>query len=198
MMKIVFLFLAFTLLGSGSCQSIRLDPERAMAAMDGGDSSVIIEGCGSQPVSGYTYCRVTEGDNTNQKILLHLPSSKCLNEPCVTYKVFFPSSEPSIGGSLENGKTVVEIKWSDLTKKSEFTTFDRGFWPVLIEVKWIDKDGFERTSFAEGEIRLRVLKKQYTSLHTIKDDNNFVWVWSNGGREFKYTTGLRSYTGAFK
>lgn len=199
-MRIFFLILTlFICMGASSCSGVKLAPDNVMAAVIANDSTVVIEGCGSQPVVGYTYCRVTEGDTADMKLRLHVPPSLCASKPCVNYKVFFPNGEPSLGGDVPENQSMVEIKWEDLIKKKQFGVGERGFWPILITVKWIDKDERERTSYAEGEIRLRVLRKGYIALNEINSDSNFVWSWTNNKKQiFKYTTGMRAYTGQVK
>jgi hypothetical protein len=193
-MKILFLVLTLACMGMSSCtQAVR--PDSAMAAVEAGDFTVIIEGCGNQPIVGYTYCKVTEGDATAVPITIHVPPVQCREAQCVFWKVYMPDGTPDLGDAVPKGQTTVQLSWTKLLHRDKFWAGDRGFWPVSLEVHWVDSDGHDRSSFAEGEIRLRVLKLGYTSLDGIKDDVNFVWRWATGGYEMAETTGMRAYTG---
>ena len=192
-----YILLAFFLLafiGASRCSLVTVTPDVVLAAVEAGDYTVLIEGCGNQLVPGYTYCRVREGDATDQKISLVGPPSVC-NKPdaCVFYKVYFPDGSPSIGGSISKGETKADILWTDLTKKAQFEVEDRGFWPITMEIYWLDPDGNEMQSMAIGEIRLRVFRREYMPLNNISSDPNFVWVWNQDGITAKMTTGMRAF-----
>lgn len=181
----------------GSCDH-GVKEDTAMAAGEARDVTSFIEGCGSQPVSGYTYCRVTEGDAAGQKLYLKVPPSACDQEQCVFWRIFYPSGEPALGGAVKRGETTVEINWKDLIKKDKFELGDRGYWGVLVEVHYVNMDGNPRKSLVEGEIRLRVLKRGYLSLKDIREDPNFVWSWTEKEKIYKMTTGSRAYVGDSK
>jgi hypothetical protein len=167
----------------------------AMAAIDGGDATVIIEGCGAQPIVGYTYCRVREGDAASSKLSIIAPPAQCKEKQCVFYKIFYPTGEPAVGGAIDKGVARVDVPWKMLLGRDQFGKSDRGFWPVLLEVHWIDEAGHDRKSFAEGEIRLRVMAREYQALNAISNDSNFVWSWIEGTHIFKMTTGMRAFAG---
>lgn len=190
---IVIAFIFF-LAGASSCShSVKIDT--AMAAIEAGDFTVIIEGCGNQPIPGYSYCRVTEGDAANSVITIHAPPAACKQDQCVFWKVYQPDGSTDIGGGIPRGQTNVSIAWTELIHKQKFSTGDRGFWPVTLEVHYVDTDGRDRVAVAEGEIRLRVMRAGYQPLSDVRDDSNFVWTWTTGNHVMKSTTGLRSYVG---
>jgi hypothetical protein len=165
-----------------------------MAAAEAGDYTALIEGCGNQLVQGYTYCRVREGDPTSGKIKIVVPPTQCKRpDACAFYKIYFPDGSPSIGGAIPKGETSAEIMWSDIAKKPIFSVGDRGFWPFTTEIYWLDPDGNERMTFAEGEMRMRVYRKEYEPLNQVQMDSNFVWMWEEKGVFVKSTTGARSY-----
>lgn len=195
---ILIVLLLFGCMGNSSCSIAKLNPDAAMAAVNGEDKTVIIEGCGSQSVVGYAYCRVFEGSVASQGIVLHVPPAQCVTKPCVEWKVFFPNAQPSLGGAVPDGVTTVPIAWKDLIKKDVFSPGDRGMWGVRLTVRWIDVNSREQTSVADGEVRLRVLRKEYIPLHEVKEDPAFAWSWISNGRLMRYTTGMRAYTGAQK
>lgn len=190
--RVALLFCLLFALTAAQC-SRGIKPDLAMAAVEGGDYTVLIEGCGNQVISGFTYCRMTEGDASSQVLTLIIPPAVCAQEACVFFKVFYPDSNISYGGSIPRGQTRVSIPWKDLIKKEKFEVGDRGIWGVRVEAHWVDTDGRERISVADGEIRMRVLRKEYQSLLNVKDDPNFVWDWTDNGRLIKATTGMRVY-----
>ena len=85
----------------------------------------------------------------------------------------------------------MEIPWKKLLNREHFTVGDRGFWPFTYEIKWVDQDGKPRRTMAEGEIRLRVLRKEYIPLTNVSEDPAFVWKWKERGQVVKMTTGAR-------
>lgn len=194
MKSLIVLLVMFTLVACSSCNTARPNPDKEpMSAIQGGDLTALIQGCGNQLVSGYTYCRKMEGDNTSEVVQFVAPSTKCGSDSCAELKVFFPDGSPSYGYQFKKGETVHRVKWSDLTKKSTFDVDDRGFWPFTYKVKWLDADGRVRETVTEGEIRLRVLRSGYLPLHEVQDDSNFVWKFQHDNTQVKMTTGGRTF-----
>lgn len=197
-MRALFLIaiMAVFTLGASNCSGVKMRPDTSSAlAAEANDKTVIIEGCGSQPVVGYTYCRVREGSPVDQTINFIAPPIKCKNEPCVTFTIFFPNGQPSTDIAVPRGKTSVTVAWKDIVKRDTFEKGDRGFWPVLMTYKWIDMSGNEFTSQAEGEIRMRVLAANYVPLNETGNDPNLVWKWSSGKTRFGFSTAGRAYAG---
>lgn len=191
---LLVLALALTSVGASRCAGVRLDT--AMAAIEGGDMTALIEGCGNQLVSGYTYCRVREGQvATTDTLFFVSPVVKCNTKPCVTFKVYFPDGSPTLGGSIPEGQTRVGILWKDIVKRDTFELGDRGFWPYTYEVHFMDPQGLEHTMRSEGEIRMRVISKAYVPLADVAEDSNFAWRWIENGTPVKLTTGARTYIG---
>lgn len=197
MKKFCLLLLAsvFTL-GASNCSGVKMRSDSTtVLAAEANDVTVIIQGCGQQPIVGYTYCRVREGSPTSQLVTFMAPPIKCKTKPCITYTVYYPNGEPTKDIAVPDGKTQVSLSFADLTKRSAFIKFDRGFWPVVMKYRWIDQAGNEFTTTAEGEIRLRVLALQYVSLINSPNDPNLVWKWSNSGFKYGFSTAGRSYAG---
>lgn len=191
--------LAAVLIGAqmaASCSGVR--PDAAMAAIEAGDATALVEGCGHQIIPGYTYCRVREGDGAGlSRITFVVPETDCQREgPCAFIKIFFPNGEPTLGLSVERGKTRVAIQWEDLLKRRDFRKGDAGYWPFVTTIYWIDLEARERVSKSEGEIRLRVYDRDYVPLHESRDDPAFVWTWKErSGEIIRMTTGMRTYVG---
>lgn len=169
-----------------------------MSAVEGGDFTALIEGCGHPIIAGYTYCRKTEGDAANDNLYFIGPITNCKRDFCVEYKLYGPNGEVLDGGSLNRKANRKAIPWSKILGRDTFEINDRGFWLYTYKVYWLDKDGNENTSVSEGEIRMRVIRKEYTPLDNVAHDINFVPQWSfyaRGGETIRMTTGMRTYVG---
>ncbi len=180
-------------LGASRCAWNRITPDVEASAIQSGDETALVEGCGQQLSSGLTLCRKQEGDVASDAIYFVGPPTKCVGDgPCVSFKIYFPDSTPAYGDSISQGQTRSKpIPWSMITGKQTFAMGDRGLWPFSYEVKLIDKKGQEQKSYSDGEIVLRVYKKGYIPLANIEGDPNFVWDWIENGVHVKMTTGLR-------
>lgn len=176
-----------------NCSGIAIVDTSPVYAAEANDATVIISGCGNQPVVGYTYCRVHEGqDTTKVGVSLMAPPVQCKTKPCVTFKVFFPQGQPAWGISVPDGATKVDVSWKDLLNVPSFVKDSQGFWQVVMEWNWVDENGNEHQSAALGEIRLRVLDANYTALNNVHDDKNFAWRWKNGKFNMAFSTAGRS------
>lgn len=184
---------ALAALGASQCsRAVRPDALPALA-VESNDKTVVIDGCGNQPAVGFTYCRKREGDPTTGTLTLYAPPTRCRTAPCASFLLFFPDGSPSLGFEMKSGQTSQKVEWRELTKSDSFQKDMRGFWPVLLKWKWIsDQDGQEYESIAEGEIRLRVLARDYLPLDAVKWDPNFAWKWSDGAHVFAMTTASRA------
>lgn len=184
-------FLAFLNL-SCSTGRVALDPVTSSTASDG-DGTGIVEGCGNQPIVGFSYCRMSEGDNTSQKISFIGPPAKCnQKDACVFIKIWNNQNQLVAGPSIPKGKTRVDLSWQDLVQSPTFQVGMRGIWTWNTVVYYLGPDGKERRSVAQGDIVLRVYKKGYVDLHTIDDDPAYVWEWTEGSNSYKMTSGLRA------
>lgn len=190
-----FLMLAFM---GATCTHVKPDAE--LDALAAGDNTALVEGCGNQLVSGYTYCRKREGDVGDDSLYFVGPASNCLGTgSCVSFKLYFPDgSQPAYGGSIPRGQTRVGVPWKSILGKNTFQVGDRGFWPFVMWVKYIQPDGKEYQTVSQGEIRMLVVRKEYISLSNVMDDPNFVWSWSENGVPVKMTAGSRIYVGQKK
>lgn len=198
--RIALVFLtAFMGLGASKCSNTLVRPDISpLSAAEANDKTVIIEGCGSQPVSGYAYCRMREGAETVGSFTLIAPPTQCLDDKsCVSFQILFPDGSPSVGFQVPKGMVRQPVSWRELTKTAAFQKNQRGFWPVIMRWKWVSEaDKREYESFAEGEIRLRVLAKDYLPLNEIHEDASFAWRWTEADKTIQYrmTTQGRSST----
>lgn len=165
-----------------------------LSALQGGDVTVLLEGCGSPLIVGYTYCRKYSGDASNESLAIVGPITNCKRDSCVEFKIFGPDGSLAYGDMIPKNRNRKLIPWSSLLKRGTFEELDRGFWFVVMRVYWNDADGRENISVGEGEIRLRVINKKYLPLHEVEADPNFAWAFRTlSGETVRITTGLRSY-----
>jgi len=176
------------------CNNFPVDT--AMSAFDGKDVTVPIEGCGNQPIIGFTYCRKSEGQVANDYISILGPKTNCeRDEGCVYFKIFYPNGDvPAWGAWIPKDKMRAKVFWKDLLKSDVFTVGHRGYWPIKYWVYWQHPDGHEMVSETDGEIVVRVISKKYTPLHENPEDPNFAFTGvDEKGVLLRMTTGLRAY-----
>lgn len=187
----IYLLPFFVFLINSCTSGLALDKE--IGAVEAEDLTALVQGCGNQLVSGYTYCRKMEGEATNESITFVAPISNCKNGECTELKIFYPDGSPSYGYVFKKGESKHVVKWTTLTKKNTFDVQDRGFWLFTYRIKFIDTDGRERETVTEGEIRLRVYRQAYIPLHEVPEDRNYVWKFNFDGVNVRMTTGGRTY-----
>lgn len=194
MKSLSLLFIMLCLIACSSCNDAFTSQDKeTISAIEAGDVTALVQGCGNQLVSGYTYCRKMEGENTSEVVAFVIPSSRCGEDSCAEVKIFYPDGSPTYGYQFRKGETIHRVKWSDLTKKNHFDVDDRGFWPYTYRIKWLDFEGKQRETITEGEIRLRVLRQGYIPLHEVQGDSNFVWNFKFDNTQVRMTTGGRTY-----
>lgn len=188
----------FLILGIGSCAH-GLRQDLAMAdlgvrdSMAAGDTAVIISGCGNQPIVGYTYCRITEGLVIDKIIKVHVPPAQCRPEGQSCVRVTFRTPDGrELSKNVPRGTTEASFSFLELMGHTTAVVGDRGFYPVVMEVNWVDEQGRDRTSAAEGELRVRVLRSGYESLVERAGDASVAWRWSVDGFVLEMTTALRA------
>lgn len=189
---VVAILVGISGLAASCTKGVRLDT--AMAAIEAGDKTAPIEGCGQQLQDGVLVCRKTEGDASQDQIVFVGPPAECAGkDPCVTFKIFYPDGSPSYAGSIPRGMTRIPVPWEQLLKRSTFEKNDRGFWGYSYAIRYLGPDGKERMTYSDGFIFLVVTSQGYTSLHELPDDPNYAWSWVEDGAQVKLTTGARVY-----
>jgi hypothetical protein len=206
MKKLVVFFAVLTLLlmpthalAFGRGKRVALDPVTPSTILEG-DATGLVEGCGAQPIVGFTYCRIIEGTAADKSITFIGPPAKCGREACVYFKVYNNQGVLVAGPSIPKGQTRVTVPWGKLLACPDsgacvFPLNMRGFWSFTTQVFYIGPDGRERDAVSTGDIVLRVFKTGYTPLNAVEADPAFVWEWSEGGYLYKVTSGLRAYVG---
>lgn len=183
--------------GASDCSSPVVKPDSmSVYAIDANDTTVIIQGCGSQPVVGYAYCRKREGATTNEGLTVMAPPVDCGRPECsIQVEILFPDGSPSVTKLIPKGQTRAVFSWREILKSATFERNFRGFWPVLMSWTWIGPDEREHETVIEGEIRLRVYASGYAPLNEVKEDSNFVWKWADVEKnQYRMTTSGRAST----
>lgn len=201
-MKILYVIgLLIFSLGASDC-SKKVKEDKEVWAQAGNDLTVLmdgsklVEGCGTQLQSGLLFCRVHQRQSAESEIYLVGPPAKCnRDDSCVFFKIFFPNGEPALEKALPEDSTSVAIPWKELIKRDSFELNDRGWWPVIRTIHWIDEEDRDRKTVDEGLIYLRVLRNDYKALHESPDNEYFVWHHVYNGIDVKMTSGGRTYVG---
>jgi hypothetical protein len=194
-MRLFSVLLLFPLLGC-SCSSPPklIDPQNAI---DYGDLTAIMSGCGQQLASsGYLICRENEGKTSkNEYLVVHTPPGlDCESDTCTYVRVFFPDGRPTLEKSIPKGQALIQIPWSELINKDVFDLTDRGFFSVSVTTHYKGPDNTKLKAFASGMVFMHVVRKAYTSLIENEDDENFTWIWkTENNQTLKVTTGWRVY-----
>jgi hypothetical protein len=189
-------YVTFLLFSHSACAMSRgrvaLDPVTRSTILDG-DATVVIVGCDQTPAIGFAYCRMQEGQTSDQSLGFIVPPSKCHQQECSYIKIWDHSGKLIWGGAPPKGQTRIEVSWKTLLSGLNFEVNHRGFWTVNLTVYWLDKDGNERQSVAQGDIVLRVYRKGYLPLNRVSDDPHFVWDFNEGSCRYQMTSSLRTY-----
>lgn len=191
-MKKIFLVLAFLIPLIACARAPIKDPE--IPAIKGKDFTALIEGCGNQLQAGLLNCRRYEGSSAEEMLYFVGPVTNCKREFCVEFKIYHADGNLAYGDAIPKKQFRKGVPWSKILKRPSFELGDRGFWFFTYNVFWVNSDGHEEESKSEGEIRLRVLKKDYIPLHEVVNDGAFTWDFSTrNGERVKITTGMRTY-----
>lgn len=211
---VISLLAAFALLGASSCQKGIVKPDALASAISANDYTAIVEGCGNQPIPGYTYCRVHEGEATSGVVTFMAPATVCLDKDpvtgspwtsCASVTLYDPNGNNPIEWKIPRGQTSMLKTWKEITGQDTFQKGDRGYWVFTVNWHWIDPTGRDQQTQVEGEIRMRVIATQvcpagsaclsYLPLNDAPDDPNFAWTWTQDNVILKVTTGGRTYVG---
>ena len=163
-----------------------------------GDTTLLVSGCGTQPISGFTYCRVPDGDSTaSREITIHLPNVQCMPvdrggpATCVTLYALAPNGH-EVSWDVPRGTTSWKKSLGEILGTETFHIADRGLVNLLAEIRWLDPEGNQRVSFAEGEIRVRVMARNYEALRNTSFSDNVVWRWQQDNTQLEMTAAARS------
>lgn len=157
-----------------------------------GDSSVVMDGCGEGPNSGYLFCRANDGVESNQFIRIHIPDANCDRDSCVSWRTLRKNGTISAVGSVNKGETSVMIPLSVLMDyKGPITKKQEGEYGVQIRVFHEDGDGLKRAVIADGIVRVWGVDKNYAPMAC--DDPKLGWKLKIDPKcSVHYSSGLRS------
>ncbi len=178
-----------------ACASHRTKLDAEVSSMLSNDMTAPIMGCGQQPIVGYTYCRKTEGSQTTDIISFFAPDTKCGKKVCVHGTIYSPDGQPALGVPFADNATRQDLSWMTILKSPTFEAGTRGIYLWCLSIEFLDPNGIMRTSQTCGEIRLRVVAKNYLPLHNAPSDPNFVWIWCDNKWIMKMTTNGRTFIG---
>ena len=184
-----------------ACASGGLHPDEALAALgvrdaqQAGDATVILEGDSAPPV-GFHFIRVQQGSVARGHITMQAPPAQCRPEgaSCVSWTFIRPDGS-EFGGAVPRGQTRVQIPLVQVFDSTTAELGSRGMNSILLTVKWVDDQGRDRESRAEGVVDIRVVRNGYQSLHETPTSREYAWEWTDSGRVYRMTTGLRAYAG---
>lgn len=173
--------------------------DQVMDAITANDETGLVD-CGHQVAPGFCYIRQVEGDAASSSLTFIGPPSKCDRDSCVSVKLYDNQGHVAWGDSFPKNAVRLTVPWSKVLgcvdgQPCNFEVSQRGTWTFNHEVYWKDAQGAERRSVSQGEIVLRVFRRGYLPLDTVRDDPNFAWTWTDGGLLYKVTTGLRAFVG---
>ncbi len=150
------------------------------------DVTALLVGCGQKASVGSLYCRFQAGTLPAGDIVVVVPPVQCANSSCASVTVWGPDASVVTERSVAKGQTYVVIPWATLVGPGAFQERQRGFYPVLLKWSWTDpKTGVDLSAATEGEIRLRVHKREYSPLTF--DPASQTWTWKTGGVTFGAT-----------
>jgi hypothetical protein len=182
--------LVLVLFFSTSCSNVVIDS--SVGAVESNDTTATVQGCGNPPIAGYTYCRKSVGDATNDFIVFVAPVTKCNAPPCAEWKIFDADLQPIAGDFFSATTSTAKVYWSTITGKSTFDQNDLGIFPFEFKIRYLNNQDQEGSFFVQGEIRLRVLATKYISLDNTPNDSNFTFFNTYNGYQVKMTTAGRS------
>ena len=161
-----------------------------------GDATGLIDCGAGQPLVGFCYLRVIEGDSAGRSVWFIGPPAECSREDsCVFIKVWNNQGALVWGGSIPKGRTRVEVPWKTLLGADRFEVGHRGFWTFNHEVIWKNAEGREQVSVSQGDLLVRVYRQGYQPLDKVDADPNFVWTWIDGPWRYRVTSALRAFVG---
>lgn len=175
-----------------SCALFPIPPDAGPHAIDAGDPTALLSGCGSTANVGYLYCRLPEGWTPAGEIRINIPPVKCGLTECARVAVFRSDGGRAVDVAVPEGVTSFSVPWTSLLGTQPIEQSARGFWPVLVKWVWLNDDGLLEQAIVEGEIRLRVYKASYQPLGA----EPARWTWQLGKLTLRATEKGRTFVEA--
>lgn len=177
------------------CASHRVKLDEGKSSIESNDMTSPIQGCGHQPIVGYTYCRKMEGAPTTEKITFFAPPAICKQKTCVHGTLYKPDGLPALSVPFVGGATRQDVSWTTILGSPTFAAGGRGIYLWCLAVTFTDNTGNDRTMQTCGEIRLRVVANNYIPLNNSISDQNYVWIWCYNKWIMKMTSSGRTFIG---
>lgn len=150
------------------------------------DTTALLVGCGQRAAVGSLYCRFQAGSTPTGDVVVVVPPVSCAADTCAMVTMFGPDASVVAERNVPKGQTYVVIPWQQIVGPGAFAERQRGFYPVLVKWTWTDpQTKVELAAAAEGEIRLRIHKRDYAPL--MFDPASQTWTWTVGGVTFGAT-----------
>ena len=150
------------------------------------DTTALLVGCGQRAAVGSLHCRFQAGTMPAGDVVVVVPPVSCKADNCATVTVFAPDASTVVDRTVAKGQSYVVIPWRSIVGPGPYEERQRGFYPVLVKWVWTDpQTGVELAAAAEGEIRLRVHRRDYAPLTF--DPATQTWTWAVGGVTFGAT-----------
>lgn len=159
-------------------------------ALEAGDPTALLSGCGEVASVGHIYCRFPEGWMPSGEIVVSFPASRCGEPVCGSVMIYGPDGARVVNRPIEPETTYAIIPWRSLVGDQPLERHRRGFWPVVARWRWLNADGLVEETIVEGEIRLRVHAGNYRPLGA---GDAARWRWNVGRVTFAVTTKGRAW-----
>lgn len=185
------IFFLIALLALDACALLPIPPDAGPHAIEAGDPTALLSGCGAQANVGYLYCRLPEGWTPAGEIRVNVPPVKCGLDACARVAVFRSDGGRVVDTEVPAGVTSFAVPWTSLLGTAPIEKSARGFWPVLVKWVWLNEDGLLEQAIVEGEIRVRVHAPTYQPLGA----EPARWTWQLGKLTLRATEKGRAFVG---
>lgn len=156
------------------------------------DKTVVLSGFGKVASDGYLFIRVREGAAPTGEITLYVPPLECKRENCVKFQTWRLDGSLGIAGGIKQGETHTSFSLAELTSETDRVNLrSDGEYKLKLKVYFLDQDGEERSSLAEGFIRVNVMSADYEPLACNDPMSAWNLVLSNNCSA-QYSSSLRS------
>lgn len=188
MKKLFCLFLPIVFIGA-TCTNVKPDSS-IQSAIQAGDESAILKGCGLGHQNGLIHCRVADGSDMTQTVTVTVPLVDCKFDSCATITGFQKNGNSVALGSIPKGQTELEFPLSKLVGGKTADKKHGGPYRVLIELEYINKKaGWKQAQ--SGVVYVSILEKGYHVLNC--DSSNAVWKLAVSETcEIQFSTKMRT------
>ena len=175
-----------------ACSTKSLPSIEKASAHELGDSSVVLEGCGEGPSSGYLFCRLHRGKSTDARVLILYPSVDCNWPHCVSWRSLRKNGTISAQGTFEKKSNHAWIPISQIMDYSgPLENEHEGEYGIQLRTTYGDSEGLQRVVISDGVIRVWLVEESYPPMGC--DDPYLAWTEKIAdGCSVVFSTGMRS------